>query len=144
VATTHNNSYITVHCRNGLNRMQFLFISLRASNSSNTFNNEVTLSQSSSFVKATDINLPGKRNAVWFSAKNLLLDQLDNGVVYSHRQLHWEFRGDHIGQNKDATKQDLITGSVRVFQTLSKNIVTRSKSELEENQQVKVHFRRFN
>jgi len=68
--------------------MKLVFIVTKAGN---TLDNKIILSQSSRLIEATNVNFTSQRNPVRFSAENLLLHQLDNGVVNCNRELHREF-----------------------------------------------------
>ena len=93
------------------------FVLLRlVSYSKDSFNFEISLSQSTSFIKTANIDFASKWDSVWLCTKDLLLDQLNDRIVDGHRELHWEFRWYNICDNQNTTEHNLIPTSIRVLE----------------------------
>jgi hypothetical protein len=73
----------------------------------------------------------------------LLLDKLNNRVVNSHRELHRQFRWNHVGYDKNAPKHDLVATSVWVLEAFSHHMVARRKCKNKQDQEVHIHFWRL-
>lgn len=93
------------------------------SDARDTLNDQISLRQRSSLIKATDVNLASERNPEGFGTEELLLHQLNNAVVDSHAQLHRQLRRNNVGDNQDATKHDLVTRAIGIRQRHSQNVV---------------------
>ena len=93
------------------------FVLLRlVSDSKDSFNFEISLSQSTRFIKTANVNFASKRDSVGFCAKDLFLDQLNYRIVDGHRELHRKLRWHNICDNQDATQHNLISASIRVLE----------------------------
>lgn len=119
VATSQYNSRVSVIRVNVLTCNHSLPVSGCLANTYHSIHHEVSLSQRSGLVEAANVNLSCEGDSEWLRTKNLLLNQLDNAVVHGHRELHWEFWGDHVRENNNAPQYYLVAGTVYILKTLS-------------------------
>ena len=91
-----------------------LLLAWSSAYSSDAFDDQVCLRKGACLVKATDVNFASEGNPKRFGTKDLLLDKLDDTVVYSHAELHRELWGHNVGNNQDASEHNLVARSVWV------------------------------
>ena len=96
------------------------FVLLRlVSNSKYSFNFEISLGQSSCFVKTANVDFASKWDSVRLCAKDLFLDQLNDRIVDGHRELHRELRWHNIRDNQNTTEHNLISASIRILEAFN-------------------------
>ena len=92
------------------------FVLLRlVADSKDSFYFEISLGKSTCLVKTANVDFTSKWYSVRLCAKDLFLDQLNNRIVDSHRELHRELRWHNIRDNQNTTEHNLISASIRVF-----------------------------
>ena len=84
---------------------------------------EVVLSQRPRLIKAANVDLASHWDPVGFRAEDLLLHELDDGIIDGDGELHRKLWRDHISDNKDAAEHNLVAASVRVLKTLREDVV---------------------
>ena len=144
MSTTESKRRIFIFVEDFVHSMglfSFLSSSAEASNSPDL---EVVLSQRSRLIKAANVDLASHRDAVGFRAENLLLHELDDGVVHGDRELHRKLGRNDISDNKNATEHNLVATSVRVLKALREDVVTGGEGENEQDEQVGVDLRLLN
>ena len=95
----------------------YYFVLLRlVSNSKDSFNFEISLGQSACFIKTANVNFASKWDSVGLCAKDLFLDQLNDGIVDGHRELHRELRRHNICDDQDTAEHNLISASIRILE----------------------------
>jgi len=102
------------------------------------------LSKSSGFVEAADINFTRVWDPERLCAKYRFLNHSDDRVVDSERKLHWEIWRNNISDDHNTSKHDLVSTTVRVFESLLHHMITCNQSEAKENQQVVVYLTALN
>ena len=96
------------------------FVLLRlVSDSKDSFNFEISLCQSTRFIKTANVNFASKRDSIGFCAKDLFLDQLNDRIVDGHRELHRKLRWHNVCDDQNTTKHNLISTSIRVFEAFN-------------------------
>jgi hypothetical protein len=118
VGTTEDNGRVAVLREYSPHLVQLTPVRGRESQPRNALDYQVVLGQSACLVEAANIDLACHWDAVWLSAKDLLLHELDDREVNGDRELHGELRRDDISNNEDATKHNLVAAPVGVLETL--------------------------
>ena len=77
------------------------------------------MGQRTSLIKTANVDFASKWDSVRFCAKDLLLDQLNDRIVHSHRELHGELRWHNVCDNQNTAEHNLIPASIWVLEAFN-------------------------
>lgn len=140
VSSTDDEGRVFVLAEDLIHVVQFLPLLDRRANTSNALDDEVILGERACFVEATNVDFSCHGDPPRLGAKDLLLNQLDDGVVDCDRELHGQLGWHDIRDNQDASQQNFVSAPIRVFQTLSQHVVAGCERKHKQNEQVGVHL----